>query len=131
MVQVRGVHQHRVLVVLMVLRHGRVVRVVTPGMRLWSVMKTARRRSRVVERRLVRVMVRGRLVRVLLLVLLARMRLLCRVVDIVVSDAIVARQRASDAWVPPERAALDGRRTLDRKNLMWRGPLGQGGRGGR
>ena len=55
----------------------------------------------------------------LLLGLLARMRLLGRVADIVVPDAIVARQRASDAWVPPERAALDGRRTLDRKNLGW------------
>lgn len=66
-----------------------------------------------VERRLVLVMVRGRPVCVLLLSLLARMRLLGRVVDIVVPDAIVARQRASDAWVPPERAALDGRRTLD------------------
>ena len=65
------------------------------------------------------VMMRRRPVCVLLLGLLARMRLLGRVVDIVVPDAIVARQRASDAWVPPERAALDGRRTLDGKNLVW------------
>lgn len=65
------------------------------------------------------VLVCGRPICMLLLGLLARMRLLGRVADIVVPDAIVARQRASDAWVPPERAALDGRRTLDRKNLGW------------
>ena len=53
------------------------------------------------------------------LALLARMRLLGRIVDIVVcSYSVVARQRVSDAWVPPERTALDGRRTLGGKNLM-------------
>lgn len=119
MAQVRRIHQHRVLMMRVVLRHGWVVRVVTPGVRFRSVMEAARRPSGVVERRLVLVMVRGRPVSVLLLGLLARMRLLGRVVDIVVPDAIVARQRASDAWVPPERAALDGRRRLDRKNLVW------------
>lgn len=53
------------------------------------------------------------------LALLARMRLLGRVVDIVVWPySVIARQRVSDAWVPPERTALDGRRTLRRKNLV-------------
>jgi len=72
-----------------------------------------------------RLVVRRRLVCVLLLVLLARMRILGRVIDIVVSYTIVARQCASDAWVPPERTALDGRRALNGKNLMGGGPLGQ------
>jgi hypothetical protein len=59
------------------------------------------------------------------LALLARMRLLRRVVDIVIwSHTVVARQRASNTWVPPERAALAGRRTLNRKNLMGLGPAG-------
>lgn len=62
---------------------------------------------------------------VLVLVLLARMRVLRGVVDIVVwSYSIVARQRVSDAWVPPERTALDGRRTLDGKYLPNRAPTG-------
>jgi hypothetical protein len=52
--------------------------------------------------------------------LLPRMRLLRRVLDIVIrSYSVVARQRASDTWVPPERAALAGRRTLNGNNL-WR-----------
>lgn len=59
-----------------------------------------------------------RLVGVLRLALVARMRLLGRIVDIVVrSYSIVARQRVFDTWVPPERTALDGRRTLDGKYL--------------
>lgn len=37
-IHVRRIHQHRVLVVLVVLRHGRVVRVMASGVRLWSVM---------------------------------------------------------------------------------------------
>lgn len=46
--------------------------------------------------------------------LLARMRLLWCVVDIVIwSYTVVARQRASNAWVPPERTALAGRRILN------------------
>lgn len=45
--------------------------------------------------------------------LLSRMRLLWRVVDIVIcSHTVVARQCASNTWVPPERAALAGRRDL-------------------
>lgn len=64
------------------------------------------------------VMVMG-IVCVLALALLARMRLLGRVVDIVVWPySVIARQRVSDAWVPPERTALDGRRALRGKNLM-------------
>jgi len=66
-----------------------------------------------------------RVVCVLLLALLARMRLLCGIIDIVVPYSVVARQRASDTWVPPERTALDGRRTLNGKNLMRRGPPGR------
>ncbi|GAW22385.1 hypothetical protein ANO14919_119220 [Xylariales sp. No.14919] len=31
--------------------------------------------------------------------------------------SIVARQRVLETWVPPERTALNGRRTLNRKNL--------------
>jgi len=46
--------------------------------------------------------------------LFARMRLLWCVVDIVIwSYTVVARQRASNAWVPPERTALAGRRALN------------------
>lgn len=61
------------------------------------------------------------------LALLARMRVLGRVIDIVIrSYSIVARQRASPAWVPPERAALAGRRNLDRKNLEGGCPVEQG-----
>ena len=60
------------------------------------------------------------------LVLLARMRVLWGVIDIVVrSYSVVARQRASDAWVPPERTALAGRRALNRKNLKGGCPAGQ------
>lgn len=48
------------------------------------------------------------------LTLLPRVRLLWRVFDMVVwSYAIVARQRVLDTWVPPERTALNGRRTLN------------------
>jgi hypothetical protein len=59
--------------------------------------------------------------------LLARMRLLRRVVDIVIwSYTVVARQRASDTWVPPERTALAGRRTLNGNNLSESSPGGLG-----
>jgi len=58
-------------------------------------------------------------------VLLARMRVLWRVIDIVVrSYSVVARQRASDTWVPPERTALAGRRALNGKNLIDLSPAG-------
>ncbi len=57
--------------------------------------------------------------------LLARMRLLWRVFDIVIrSYTVVARQRASDTWVPPERTALAGRRTLNGNNLAQPSPAG-------
>jgi len=57
-----------------------------------------------------------RIVRILLVVVvltgLAWMRVLWRVIDIVVrSYSVVARQRV-DAWGPPERTALAGRRVL-------------------
>lgn len=59
------------------------------------------------------------------LALLGRMRLLWRIIDIVVrSYTIVARQRASDTWVPPERTALAGRRALNGKNLLELSPAG-------
>jgi hypothetical protein len=59
--------------------------------------------------------------------LLARMRLLRRVVDIVIwSYTVVARQRASNTWVPPERTALAGRRTLNGNNLSESSPAGLG-----
>lgn len=57
--------------------------------------------------------------------LFPRMRLLRRVVDIVIwSHTVVARQRASNTWVPPERTALAGRRTLNRNNLSGLSPVG-------
>lgn len=59
------------------------------------------------------------------LALLARMRLLWRIVDIVVRCyTVVARQCASDTWVPPERTALAGRRALNGKNLVKLSPAG-------
>lgn len=60
----------------------------------------------------------GRFIDVLLLALLACMRALASVVHIVIPYSIVSRQRASDTWVPPERTALDGRRSLDGENLV-------------
>lgn len=66
-----------------------------------------------------------RAVPVLLLTLVARMRVLWRVVDIVVcSDSVVARQRVSATWVPPERAALAGSRILYGNNLTDWSPVG-------
>jgi hypothetical protein len=59
------------------------------------------------------------------LALLPRMRLLRSVIDIVIwSYTVIARQRASDAWVPPERTALAGRRALNRNNLSESSPAG-------
>lgn len=61
---------------------------------------------------------------VVMLTLLARMRVLWRVVDIVVRpDSVVARQRV-DAWGPPERTALAGCRNLYGKNLLGGSPAG-------
>jgi hypothetical protein len=64
-----------------------------------------------------------RLISVRSLGLLGRMRLLRRVVDMVISYTVVVRQRASTTWVPPERTALAGRRTLNRNNLYESSPL--------
>ena len=66
-----------------------------------------------------------RIICVVRLVLLARMRVLWGVIDIVVrSYSVVARQRASDTWVPPERTALAGRRALNGENLRGGSPAG-------
>lgn len=43
--------------------------------------------------------------------------------------SVVARQCVSDAWVPPERTALDGRRTLYGENWVNLSPSGLLGRG--
>ena len=53
-----------------------------------------------------------------------RLRCLGCVIDIVMPDPIVGCQVAVDASVPPERTALDGRRSLDGKNLRSRRPSG-------
>lgn len=86
------------------------------SMRLRRLMKTLLGR---VLQRVPAVVVMMRVVWMWSLALLARVRLLGRVVDIVVWPySVIARQRVSDAWVPPERTALDGRRALRGKNLM-------------
>jgi hypothetical protein len=61
-------------------------------------------------------MVRRCIVRVVLLAVVASMRVMTRIVHTEVSYSIVARQRVADAWVPPERTALDGRRAKGGKN---------------
>jgi len=86
-------------------------------------------RRRFVERRLASMLERRPMVMGIIamrsLALLGRMRLLWRVVDIVVwSYTIVARQRASDTWGPPERTALAGRRALNGKNWLELSPGG-------
>jgi hypothetical protein len=113
MAHVSRVHQHLVRMVRVVLGHGGMVPMRPAGL----LMKTACGRTGMVQRASV-LMVMGRVVSVLRLALLARMRLLGRIIDIVVPYSVVARQRASDTWVPPERTALDGRRTLNGKNLV-------------
>lgn len=66
-----------------------------------------------------------RAIPVWLLALIARMRVLWRVVDMVVcSYSVVARQRVSATWVPPERAALAGSPSLNGKNLIDWSPVG-------
>ncbi len=83
---------------------------------------------RLVERRRASMMKRAavvmRVIGVGRRVLLARMRVLWRVIDIIRSYSVVARQRASDTWVPPERTALAGRRALNGKNLIELSPAG-------
>lgn len=65
-----------------------------------------------------------RVIGVLLLGLLAWERGLGRVVDMIVPDSVVSRQRGFETWVPPERTALDGCRRLGGRNLMG-DPLGR------
>ena len=104
---------------LVMLRHDLVwgMRVAMVGIR--NSMEAGSRDSRMMDRcsvLLMRVLVSGSIINVLRLALLARLRVLARIIHIV-PYSIVSRQRASDTWVPPERTALDGRRKLDRKNL--------------
>lgn len=109
MAHVRGIHQHLVgvvlVLVLVVLRHGGMVTAVMPMVppsRFRQAGSMAQRPT----------VVGGQVVSVLLMALIGRVRLLHRVVDIVVPHSVVARQRACYAWVPPEQIALAGRRTL-------------------
>ncbi len=53
--------------------------------------------------------------------LVSRGRELTRVVHIV-SVSIVVRQRGLDAWIPPERSALNGRRSVDGNNVRYGAP---------
>ena len=104
------------------------VRVVSGGIMLWQAVVGLMRR-RLVERGRPGMLKRGPVVVGIIwersLGLLARMRLLWRVLDIVIwSNTVVARQRASDTWVPPERTALAGRRALNRNNLAQSSPAG-------
>lgn len=105
-----------------VLRHGvmlRLVRLVGTGWCWYAVGGAASvvKRGSVV---VVMVLSRG-IITVRLMALLGRMRVLCRVTDIVVPYPVVARQRVSETSVPPERTALDGRRALGRKNWNLQG----------
>ncbi|KAK0738264.1 hypothetical protein B0T18DRAFT_421638 [Schizothecium vesticola] len=43
---------------------------------------------------------------------------------VVLLYTVVARQCASDTWVPPERAALAGRRALNGENWLGGSPAG-------
>lgn len=120
---VRWIHQHLVRVVAMVLGHGRVVVVVlvVALLRLGQAMGCT---TAMMEGGSWVLMGRGIKAVLLLVTLIDLMRVLCRVIDIVVPYPVMARQRASNAWVPPERTALDGRRNLKRKNWLSGGPLG-------
>ena len=69
-------------------------------------------------------LMRGRIICVLLLAVVASMRVMARVVHTVVFYPIVACQRVSDAWVPPEQTALDGRRAVRRENWDRVSPVG-------
>ncbi len=57
----------------------------------------------------VAIMEGGRVVCVVNLPLVTRGRYVSRVVHIVGSCSIIVRQRVFSAWIPPERAALNGR----------------------
>lgn len=63
----------------------------------------------------------GRVICAVDLPLVMRRRDLTRVVHIVRSS-IVVRQRGLYAWVPPERAALNGRRSVDGNNVRYGAP---------
>lgn len=130
------IHDHLRLGVLVMLGHG--------GMRLHAVrirslMDAGGRGSRELDRRAVLLLLLlvtgslmcGRAVCLLMLALLSRMGILTRIVHIVVPYTICARQRASETWSPPERTALDGRRSLDGENLMSWSPFGLRRRGKR
>jgi hypothetical protein len=67
---------------------------------------------------MLRMLVARRLKDMLSVALLQRTGHLASIIHIVIPCSIVASQRVSDAWVPPEPTALDGRRRLDREN--WR-----------
>lgn len=60
----------------------------------------------------------GRVICGVNLPLVSRRRELTRVVHIV-SMSIVIRQRGLDAWIPPERSALNGRRSVDGNNVRY------------
>jgi hypothetical protein len=118
---VAWVHQHLVMVGrLVVRRHAMVRRLRVMMLRLvMEPCRPAMAKRGTVVMGCVRVWV------MVMLALLARMRVLWRVIDIVVrSYTVVARQRVSDAWGPPERTALAGRRVLYGKNLSDGGPTG-------
>lgn len=137
MCHLRRVHHHLRLwvLVLVMLSHGRMLHVRVALVRIRSLMNTSSRGSRELNRRPVLLMtgslVCGRVICVLMLALFSRMGFLARVVHIVVPYSICARQRASETWSPPERTALDGRRSLDGENLMSWSPFGlrRGGKG--
>lgn len=61
---------------------------------------------------MVLLMVRRRIIWVLRLAVVASISVMTRIIHTVVSDSVVSSQRVADAWVPPERTALDGRRTV-------------------
>lgn len=54
----------------------------------------------------------------------ARRGELLRVVHMVCRGSVMVRQGAFGAWIPPERGALNGRRSLDGDNYCRGGPLG-------
>lgn len=96
---------------------------------MWEAMVLLLMRCRFVQRRRASMLERRPMMMGIIamrsLALLGRMRLLWRVVDIVVwSYTVVARQRASDTWGPPERTALAGRRALNGENWLELSPAG-------
>lgn len=118
---VARVHQHLVMVRRGVVRRHPVVR----GLRVMVLRLLMKPTRASMAKRGSMVMCLVRIWMVVMLALLARMRVLWRVIDIVVRPySVVARQRVSDAWGPPERTALAGRRILYGKNLLDGSPAG-------